>query len=705
MTGLIGFHELHPNTTPIPVIKRLEPAYMVVFTTAKDFQQGVDRARVIKAASPNTEIILRVWPDDRLSSILRNADEWMERQGRYLSDDYILMIENEPNIDTDSERIISLYLDIMDLAGERGQRICWGAWFPGQPTDHEHGYIELLPLFRRSAEWAARGVKFVYGPHAYFDPAHEWHRYWLAFRQQIFAFRVCDANNVPRPPMVLTEYGFTKSAEHGNRLVNEGFRNMDYSAQRYALELQEWLLTIPDVIDDSYIVPVCIFASGSGMGAGWQSFDVNDPGFYNSLDYHPVREQPIPPPVIEPSPQLPASVLNPTHTLSKLSYGVHNTNIDDHLLNIEPPVILTMAGTAHAEMLAQRLPDTVVIHRGWNDATLHRDFSPAKWVERSKHLAQSNVVVHTTNEPPNLNDPNEARQIVQWHIDVIRLSEQYGLRLCILNFGAGSPDNWELYDELLRVVAEHRDRVYIGLHEYGSLNILSGIEYNGQDLTWQTWNELPLLGVDYSFWHIGRYKYLLNYCEGNNIAKPKIIFTEYGWDDLQDPKSKEKRANAELEVPPIGFDHYRSWRSLWALWVNYWPQWTHERAAFMQLIWAERYIYFEPEVIGHCLFAVSDDPMWKKDFDFSDAHTFQALVELNYRGIVVPPTTTPTIVEELDEILDGFNIQLQNLRTGSEMLNQSYQAISDLTNLAITALEGLEIAFAALIDRIEDGND
>ena len=710
--GLIGFHELHPYPVPATVLIRLKPAYHTLFVARGNTspENVVRRVGVIHQYSPNTQVIVRVWKDDDVTKLSRGLPDWIEMFGAYLHDDYILMIDNEPAVSVDGrlDQIVSSYIEIMDYAGSLGKRICWGAWRPGEPADHDTEYERLLPLFRRDEYWFNRGVEFIYGPHAYFDPSLDWHYKWLNFRQQIFSFGVCDRHNVRRPTTVLTEYGYSRWRD-GIGLVPEGYKSLGYSPQRYAETLPGFLRE--SEFTSGMSVPVTIFSAGEGMGGGWRDFDVHNDAFYSHLPFIPFAGVSLPP---TPAPiPVPTPVPPPSDSKLKLSFGVHHENFDTELLAIQPPVVLTMEGS-HAERLARQLPDTQVIYRAWHDRDLHWDTSPEEFLEREAHFAVDGVVVHTTNEPPNPSSDIEAARLVNWHREVIKLSAQCktplspnGLKLCILNFGAGGPDidKWGLYDSLLRLVAENRDRVFIGLHEYAVGVIYSGTEAveDGQitGMDWRAWAgdhypSSPLTTDRYNFWHTGRYKYLLRYCEENGIGKPQIIFTEYGWDQLTDEISTEylrELAEPEQYPPDPPFDHYRGWRSLERVWTD----WGDNFSMINQLEWANDNLYTEPEIVGHCLFAVSESPDWNQDFDYSIAEDLIDYMTTRYaieRGdtVPIPPVELPDTDDELfGEIFDTMlkierklDIIMDSLDSFSVLLNkETHDIVGDVMQIRL----------------------
>ncbi|KKK50058.1 hypothetical protein LCGC14_3128810, partial [marine sediment metagenome] len=141
------------------------------------------------------------------------------------------------------------------------------------------------------------------------------------------------------------------------------------------------------------------------------------------------------------------------------------------------------------------------------------------------------------------------------------------------------------------------------------------------------------------------------------IGKPQIIFTEYGWDQLTDEISTEylrELAEPEQYPPDPPFDHYRGWRSLERVWI----EWGDSFSMINQLQWANDNLYTEPEIVGHCLFAVSESPDWNEDFDYSIADDLIDYMTTRYafeRGdtVPIPPIELPDTDDELfSEIFD-----------------------------------------------------
>jgi len=339
---------------------------------------------------------------------------------------------------------------------------------------------------------------------------------------------------------------------------------------------------------------------------------------------------------------------------SLISFSTHHDGFDNFLYRYKPTAVLTMAGSQHAQDLASAGIDA--IHRFWPDRDIHETMSAFEFVERHKNLARDNVIVHTNNEPPNPNDPEQAGKLVNWHINVIRLSAQYGLRLCILNFGAGGPDidKWGLYDTLLREIEAdtlnqpgQKPRVAIGLHEYAPGLIHAGMQ--PIDATtykppakYEDWPRENLDVNSWLFYLVGRYKHMFQYCDAMDILRPDVYITESGFDGLTDTESQRYlTALKEIAFPDPPWTHYRSWATLGAIWRYWWPQWNKEEAAFRQYEWAADYIYTEPEIKGILLFAITDDPKWKRDFDYSDAVELQELLLRRSEGTTPVPVPVP----------------------------------------------------------------
>ena len=94
-------------------------------------------------------------------------------------------------------------------------------------------------------------------------------------------------------------------------------------------------------------------------------------------------------------------------------------------------------------------------------------------------------------------------------------------QICIFNFAGGNPDpdQWELIIPQLKIFADNPDKFIVGCHEYS---------FDDTNI-WNTDGGGNLL--------IGRFKYLFDTCDANNIKRPLYAIHEWGWRDKKIPDS------------------------------------------------------------------------------------------------------------------------------------------------------------------------
>lgn len=103
-----------------------------------------------------------------------------------------------------------------------------------------------------------------------------------------------------------------------------------------------------------------------------------------------------------------------------------------------------------------------------------------------------------------------------------RLLERMGWeshQICIFNFAGGNPDpdQWELILPQLKIFGDNPDKFIIGCHEYS---------FDDKNI----WNKD--IGGNLL---IGRFKYLFDTCDANNIKRPLYAIHEWGWRDTKIP--------------------------------------------------------------------------------------------------------------------------------------------------------------------------
>lgn len=150
-----------------------------------------------------------------------------------------------------------------------------------------------------------------------------------------------------------------------------------------------------------------------------------------------------------------------------------------------------VAAKEHFDLHFQELPPEVV---GYRDVC---------WIE-------------TINET-NKDDDN----VVEWTAEFSIYHSQYwlerGFKYLCFGWAGGCPEpyHWrgQKMLDLLRYVASKPNQLGISLHEYA--------------LSKDIWNGTS--AADGSHWLIGRFEHLHEACDDNNIMRPRIVMTEWGW--------------------------------------------------------------------------------------------------------------------------------------------------------------------------------
>lgn len=336
-----------------------------------------------------------------------------------------------------------------------------------------------------------------------------------------------------------------------------------------------------------------------------------------------------PVPTIDPS---------PTQETQRISYNINGEAVPDtaYLLHVMTNPCKTTALVMNNLGLAARIkelcPDTIVVSR--NYSSLEGD----EWVLRSAQniVAQwqreghPEIVRHSTNEP-SFGRGLRLQQFVQAECELMRLARAAGFTVAMGNFSVGifeaSDIDAGLFDPYLRCLNQYGH--YLALHEY-SLGVLAfGIgQWQPQCLLDRLcvqanrWQAEPLrIGRVWSdgiwqqppYWYLGRGIWWINRADLIGIARPQILVTEFGWDNLPNIKSYIEPLRWQYGIDRY-FDDMRGVNTYQNLWAWYWPRWSFAQAACEQLKWADR--IYPPEYLGFALFTWSTNPHWLQT-DFS----------------------------------------------------------------------------------------
>jgi hypothetical protein len=325
---------------------------------------------------------------------------------------------------------------------------------------------------------------------------------------------------------------------------------------------------------------------------------------------------------------------------SRISLNIHGNNAPDrqrlldHLQILQPPAVLVLDNLDLAREIKKLLPNTTSIFREFGskgDGALHLDSDPKSWLDRHAHQAEGGIVLHVLNEPP------FDQAVVDWLTELLRLAAPRRIPLIIGNWAVGNPlpEQWAMAREMLQLLDQHRDLFILGLHEYAGGVVTSGL-YGGypdnagvKPGTSGGKNLIPPGNwpkdvSDATRYHMGRFKFLMSYCDSIGIRCPRIILTEHGFDDTSDIKAWEdtlKKNSPYLNV--------RGWKTLHNQWTDWYGGlgWSPERAYFEQLAWADRTIYQNSPVEAQCIFCWGHSSQEWDQFDIAQAQEFQRLLE------------------------------------------------------------------------------
>jgi hypothetical protein len=215
---------------------------------------------------------------------------------------------------------------------------------------------------------------------------------------------------------------------------------------------------------------------------------------------------------------------------SRISFNIHGQNIPDkgrlfaHLDALQPRALVVLDDVGIARELKGRYPNTIVIYRfngDGGDGDLHRKYQAAEWLEKMIGKVGDNAIhYHTTNEP------TLDKQLIDWHVELVKAANDRGVALCVLNLAVGNPEpeQWVSAKPLLELLAVHRQHI-LGSHEYAGGVITSGlIGGNPTLIKPDTWPQ-NVSGI--TQFHMGRFNFLLQYCPSMDSTTPAT--SEAGW--------------------------------------------------------------------------------------------------------------------------------------------------------------------------------
>lgn len=304
---------------------------------------------------------------------------------------------------------------------------------------------------------------------------------------------------------------------------------------------------------------------------------------------------------------------------------------------------LFLGNPAYAIEVKQAAPDKEVCYREyWPDPSGDGDNSvhlrPGLTPEALAQYHLSRVPAHHNIWHHGGNEPALTTQLIDFSLRYAKEIIRLGGKAILLNLSVGTPEkaDWAIAAPLLRYVAQYRDRLWIGLHEY-SIPLLP-FEFSGKDAIYpHQWPEK----VNGSSWLLGRYRELFYYCDRAGISRPYVVFTEFGWDYIHAAAAYQDTLPASGGCNKTG-----------GMWCNLdiWHRWLQgtdmsiEEYAYRQIQWAWDAIYrHDKEVKGFAFFCYGHYGKWDK-YDAKLATDFvNRMTQGNWTKAMATTPPTPTV--------------------------------------------------------------
>lgn len=326
---------------------------------------------------------------------------------------------------------------------------------------------------------------------------------------------------------------------------------------------------------------------------------------------------------------------DPTPTRERISYNINGEAVADtnYLLQVMTnpckTTALVMNNLGLGIRIRQSCPETIIVSRSWSplegDEWFYR--SPQNFVDQCNREGHKDIVRHSTNEP-SFGGTRTVQAFVAAEIELMRLARLSGCTYAMGNFSVGyiRPEwiNAGLFDPYLRALNQYGH--YLGVHEYACCALPFGVgqwsaswlidRTRVQEASWPVAAALPVRLWDNQlppYWYLRRADWFLLRADAIGVPRPRILVTEFGWDNLPDIKSYIEPLRQQFGIDRY-FDDMRGVNTYRNLWAYYWPDWSFAQAACEQLLWADS--IYPKEYIGFMLFTWSTHPHWLQT-DFS----------------------------------------------------------------------------------------
>jgi uncharacterized protein YraI len=364
-----------------------------------------------------------------------------------------------------------------------------------------------------------------------------------------------------------------------------------------------------------------------GTFRGWVSSNASFVRINNAtLGNLPIVGQATATPTVQPTED------DPTPTQERISYNINAEAIPDrtylkqHLRRLCPTTVLVMNSLAFAVELYQDLHQscgTIVIHRThstWEGDEWYMR-SPASFVQRWKQEGHPEIVRYSTNEP-SFGGLRPIQDFVAADVELMRLARAAGFTCACGNFSVGYIQHSFItsgaFDAYLRAINDYDH--YLAVHEYSTVSLAFGVgqwpvewlqdRNRVQPSNWPTARDLPtrmINGDCPGYWYLRRADCFLLRADQLGIERPRILVTEWGFDNLPNIKPYIEPLRQRFGIDKY-FDDMRGVNTYGNVWRDYYPQWTFAQAVCEQLKWGNS--VYPREYIGFNLFTWSINPHW-----------------------------------------------------------------------------------------------
>lgn len=268
--------------------------------------------------------------------------------------------------------------------------------------------------------------------------------------------------------------------------------------------------------------------------------------------------------------------------------------LPEFLQQLNASAIVCMDDLPFAEAMHQRLHNTIVIYRQFNEAEGHlwRVISPEQYFINQKGISKPGILLYVINEPNSKADVAELNDRVKWLIRVMELYAANGLSLVVDNLGPGQPDLTNFTDDakwaVIRPLFDAFKRypmMFWGLHPY--------------------WSDKGLRPQD---GQSARHRDIEKALKARGYDMPNVIFTEVGRDAYGGSKTN-------------------GWRS----------SGISEESYAAEILEARNTLWTEPYIRGACVFCYgSVTPRWAA-FDIESAKVLHRVLIAGNEAVSIPP--------------------------------------------------------------------